>query len=69
MNEVLELLRRKYDIPKDVLHLIVHMFRPRPPSYYGKVLEKWDRWKAKAGDPFILASQHSKNYPLTTDME
>lgn len=31
MNVVLEQLRRKYDVPRGVWHLIVHLFRPRAP--------------------------------------
>lgn len=31
MNVVLEQLRRKYGLPKDVLRLIIHQFRPKFP--------------------------------------
>lgn len=51
MNYVLEQFRIKFAIPKDVLHLIVDMFRPRPPAYYGEVLEKWDAWYCAPGRP------------------
>lgn len=47
MNVVLQLLKLKYDIPKDILLYIIHMFRPRPPFYYGYVLETWDTWHPK----------------------
>lgn len=41
MNVVLEQLRLKHKVPKDIMHYIVHMFRPRAPPFTQK---KWDSW-------------------------
>ena len=45
MNVAIELLVRTYEIPKDVMHYIMHMFRPRAAPYpldeSGKLWEAW----------------------------
>ena len=41
MNVVLEQIKRKYEIPKDVLHYIIEFFRPRAPR--GVLM--WNKWE------------------------
>ena len=48
MNVVLTQLRKKYGLPKDVMHYIVHQFRPRAPPR-----EDWDQWTPLESDPNI----------------
>lgn len=41
MNVVWEQLKKKYKVPKDVMHYIVHLFRPRAPEF---AQEPWLPW-------------------------
>ena len=47
MNVVLEQIRRKFDVSKDVLHYIIEFFRPRAP--YIEELNGWEKWKCSLG--------------------